>query len=359
MKETPGRKATHDGSCQICGSRQRLPAGHLAQHGYTVDFNTFNGVCGGSRERPFEQDRAALGTHLTRARTYAEQLTGRLTALQGDAPDHRGFHALPIKGQRFKTQTHPGLFLNVEGEGNALYFRPDGREDVVQVCPPRPHDPRTPQDAADQCRAEQRAETELELRHLRSYLTGQQERYDAWTPRPLLPLTDSPEGRSQKAAERGPRPPTKKELSARKFRDAYLKKHGKEPLFTSHQTTSNNPHLMAFSHVMSTFGIREHYHYIGDKPLAAFTSEASRVMNLHGQEAFMAWLALVFGRPVQVVHDRYSTKEFAVVGSETPARCVSDLTGSLETAADLVKRGPPGLETLLGRLPATSTPTPG
>lgn len=49
------RKATHFGSCQCCGSLQKIPAGVLAKHGYTTKFGFFSGTCIGSGEKPFEK----------------------------------------------------------------------------------------------------------------------------------------------------------------------------------------------------------------------------------------------------------------------------------------------------------------
>lgn len=48
-------KATHLGTCQCCGSRQKLPGGVLAQHGYKVVWGQFDGVCLGSQYLPYEQ----------------------------------------------------------------------------------------------------------------------------------------------------------------------------------------------------------------------------------------------------------------------------------------------------------------
>ena len=48
-------KATHKGHCQVCGAQQKLPNGVLSQHGYTVDWGFFSGVCGGAKALPYEQ----------------------------------------------------------------------------------------------------------------------------------------------------------------------------------------------------------------------------------------------------------------------------------------------------------------
>ena len=50
-------KATHLGTCQVCGSTQKLPGGRLSQHGYTVDWSQFVGTCKGSGARPFEESK--------------------------------------------------------------------------------------------------------------------------------------------------------------------------------------------------------------------------------------------------------------------------------------------------------------
>lgn len=47
-------KATHYGSCQACGCRQKLPGGVLALHGYTTAWGFFSGICAGSKHLPFE-----------------------------------------------------------------------------------------------------------------------------------------------------------------------------------------------------------------------------------------------------------------------------------------------------------------
>jgi hypothetical protein len=49
------QKATHRGECQICGRFQKLPNGRLSTHGYTVQWNMFQGTCPGSGELPYEQ----------------------------------------------------------------------------------------------------------------------------------------------------------------------------------------------------------------------------------------------------------------------------------------------------------------
>lgn len=53
-------KATHEGTCQICGSTQKLPSGLLSKHGYTVNWGFFSGVCNGEGHAPFEKSTNAI-----------------------------------------------------------------------------------------------------------------------------------------------------------------------------------------------------------------------------------------------------------------------------------------------------------
>lgn len=46
-------KATHNGTCQVCGNLQANNLG-LAKHGYTVTYNYFQGTCRGSERSPLE-----------------------------------------------------------------------------------------------------------------------------------------------------------------------------------------------------------------------------------------------------------------------------------------------------------------
>ena len=68
-------KATQIGTCQICGSAQKLPNGRLAKHGYTVEYGWgFNGVCNGSGRLPFEISKEYAEETLSCSKTRLENL---------------------------------------------------------------------------------------------------------------------------------------------------------------------------------------------------------------------------------------------------------------------------------------------
>lgn len=67
-------KATHTGTCQICGNMQKLPNGRLSKHGYTVDYGYFNGVCRGHGALPFERSIDLIAKVMTDATAEADRL---------------------------------------------------------------------------------------------------------------------------------------------------------------------------------------------------------------------------------------------------------------------------------------------
>lgn len=68
-------KATKIGTCQLCGSAQKLPNGRLAKHGYTIAYGWgFNGVCDGSGHLPFEVSKDYAEATLISAKTRLENL---------------------------------------------------------------------------------------------------------------------------------------------------------------------------------------------------------------------------------------------------------------------------------------------
>jgi hypothetical protein len=72
------RKAIHIGTCQACGSTQKLPLGVLSQHGYEVQWSQFQGVCIGRGHLPYELSAEILpeliaAAELRRSRMIAAQ----------------------------------------------------------------------------------------------------------------------------------------------------------------------------------------------------------------------------------------------------------------------------------------------
>ena len=63
-------KATHYGTCQLCGSLQKLPDGVLATHGYQIHWNQFHGTCRGTGHQPFEQSKDLAEQQIIKSEDY-------------------------------------------------------------------------------------------------------------------------------------------------------------------------------------------------------------------------------------------------------------------------------------------------
>lgn len=75
-------KATHSGTCQICGRSQKLPKGRLSNHGYTVDWGFFNGTCHGAQGLPFEQSTNLVESMITNVKADIADLQAEILDLQ-------------------------------------------------------------------------------------------------------------------------------------------------------------------------------------------------------------------------------------------------------------------------------------
>lgn len=67
-------KATHNGTCQVCGRMQAVKAKGLAKHGYTVEWGFFSGVCDGAGEAPVEESTEILDATVSRLSAAAARL---------------------------------------------------------------------------------------------------------------------------------------------------------------------------------------------------------------------------------------------------------------------------------------------
>ena len=76
------RTATHSGHCQACGNLQKLPAGKLSIHGYTIEHGYFSGTCHGSKELPFELSCELVKTFIEGATAHMKSVKAFQTKLR-------------------------------------------------------------------------------------------------------------------------------------------------------------------------------------------------------------------------------------------------------------------------------------
>jgi hypothetical protein len=161
-------KATHRGTCQACGRGQKLPGGRLSDHGYTIRWNFFSGVCSGSRHLPFELSVDLIEGEISHAEAEAERLTEKSAAyLGGEGP------TLCSRTKEYIGRRRVEEWAEVEvigGGGSWVRFIDTGEEVRYGGAGARSH---------YDDHLKQRA------RQYRQYAEWQRERITGWTPQPL------------------------------------------------------------------------------------------------------------------------------------------------------------------------------
>jgi hypothetical protein len=212
-KETRTMKATHNGTCQICGSFQKLPKGKLSLHGYTVRWGFFSGVCTGSKALPFEQSKDLIEGAIARAKNMLAETRKESADLKSGALKLEGnkayVHAYFSPNSRRDRGGYKWTVVNVTLEkvtydpadgGTGFYYKASYKTDDQA----RPHDisipydmPRIEDEAAMLASVQLMlnagyAKSELDSRasQLAQYITWQEERIADWKPTDLKPIAE-------------------------------------------------------------------------------------------------------------------------------------------------------------------------
>lgn len=75
-------KATHNGTCQVCGRSHAFNGSTIAKHGYTVHYGFFNGVCPGAENKPLQHDRTIADGIIHKLHKDADWLRARADRLE-------------------------------------------------------------------------------------------------------------------------------------------------------------------------------------------------------------------------------------------------------------------------------------
>lgn len=143
-------KATHTGECQICGSRQKAPAGLVAKHGYVVaGYGFFNGVCPGSGRKPYEVSCDAIEGVIERGIVHAAALRDHAEARRAPIAEGvskamvREYRPARFRGQHSgyewrEVEIEPGehprtaFYVDLAGKRKRLDVYPRGRVDTFR-----------------------------------------------------------------------------------------------------------------------------------------------------------------------------------------------------------------------------------
>lgn len=113
-------KATHYGTCQCCGSYQKLPDGFLSNHGYTVEWNMFDGICSGAKHLPFEKDYSLVEQMIERSKSGIVSLNEQIKEVKSSTDSE---NVWKLEGKYWKQRKLIGEEIKYsEGEGSYFKF---------------------------------------------------------------------------------------------------------------------------------------------------------------------------------------------------------------------------------------------
>lgn len=199
-KAKTNRAAVNDGTCQVCGSRQKLPAGRIAKHGYTTQFGFFSGTCIGSDELPFEQSTDVIEEAIRNAEEKKDLFAHMQREVLFNQKSDRGW----VKLYRAATVYTAGGYYWAECEFRATPFTAGEQTfDVVEFLHPGEGNRKEAWVsahnkgiyAAENTVASYINATNLkyadfvgaQIAEIERYVAWQQKRVNEWKPQPLLP----------------------------------------------------------------------------------------------------------------------------------------------------------------------------
>lgn len=189
-------KATHNGHCQVCGRKQKLPNGKLAKHGYKVaNYGFFNGTCFGSENLPFEQDKTLVEQSIAWAYEQAESNDRRAEEIRAslDTVWVHEYNKSKVWGRGGNYVWRELPVAEVKLGYNTTWTGQDGKQQSTSVydcfwnkAENRKYTPEEQQVAYVKYLNDKRAlEFNQTAKQLRSYAKDQERRLEGWKPQPL------------------------------------------------------------------------------------------------------------------------------------------------------------------------------
>lgn len=185
-------KATHKGSCQVCGREQKLPSGRLSLHGYTTKWGFFSGTCPGSGFSPFEESKDLIEGAIAYAKNKAAILQAQVDELLKPAQSphatcyvYRGTSECRgrekpgyewVTGPIEKREPRYGFtFVVIAEDGREYYVASEGQRNSELLA------------ATYNNRRYAKALT-AQISQLEEYISWQESRIQNWAPQPLMPV---------------------------------------------------------------------------------------------------------------------------------------------------------------------------
>lgn len=190
-------KATHKGTCQCCGSLQKLPSGFLSNHGYTVDWGMFNGTCQGAGHKPFEQSTDLIEMFIDQAKTQLNSINKEIDEVSDSTDSEQVWYKRYVPttyGKKSNTVWEKrGLLLDRVISDTCASWKWDSLpNDTKDVNRGKPnvggYGVSTISEAVKFENAKYTAVLSRKIVKIEEYITWQEERIANWTEQPLTKL---------------------------------------------------------------------------------------------------------------------------------------------------------------------------
>lgn len=192
-------KATNKGTCQCCGSVQKLPNGNLSQHGYTVDWGLFQGVCQGAGHLPFEQSKDLVDHFIAEAHQYVAEINEKIVEASNSVDDckvwFRNYHPATYSRKAFHLWEQRAILCDRWFEDNERFTiwkwveSGDDKRNVNRGKTDTGGCKKTIEEAVKFENAKYVEHLEKKRQGIFTYIKWQQDRISGWKVQPLLKLT--------------------------------------------------------------------------------------------------------------------------------------------------------------------------
>jgi hypothetical protein len=183
-------KATHYGTCQVCGHQQKLPGGHLAKHGYTIEHGWQEGTCWGSKELPLQISCDLIAKSIERAEMEIQRLIGQIAKLREPATEPKGWILKTVYHGRSKLQLPEEVDIKTDADGRPYYVKQDrylNRPHTVSAIQ-LSYTIKTDMDMANYLNGGYATMLERKLPMIRDYIEHQTDVVKNWKPSELVPI---------------------------------------------------------------------------------------------------------------------------------------------------------------------------
>jgi len=184
-------KATHFGNCQCCGAFQKLPAGLLSIHGYTVEDGWFSGVCRGTSHLPFQQSHALIDQFIASAEAKIVELNAQIAKLLAPATEPVGWEHTRTTHRSGKV-TDAWKQVNIIEHNGTIGWMTEDRNGRERFNPAYCHSMYgTALEVATKMNSYRAEAFRRIVTKTETYIEWQQTRVANWTEQPLVPIMNA------------------------------------------------------------------------------------------------------------------------------------------------------------------------